>query len=115
MAEVDGAGLDMFGGDTDSDSSEATPGSLEVTAPLGAGAAGFLELVEGTATKPEAGGGGGGGRGGGGATAAGVEGKVQEVEDIAKVRELLDAGIDVQQKVMCHVSVCIGDSTDAHE
>ena len=87
MAEVGGAGLDMFGGDTDSDSSEASaatpgPGSMENTAQKGGDAAGgFLGLVEGTVAKPEAGSGGGGGRGGGGATVAGDEGKAQEIEE----------------------------------
>ena len=154
MSAAAGYAEDMFGRDSDSDSSEeavdgeeAAVNTEENTAPTGGVAAGgFLGLAEKSIAKPEAGSGGGGRVGrGGGATGEGGEGKAREVEedlpppppqtqggaqpkktlprpvyegkpdalitvvgeaeeadeepDIAKVRELLDAGIDVRYQV----------------
>ena len=148
-------GENMFGRDSDSDSSEeaedveeAAVNTEEHTAPTGGGAAGdcgFLGQVEKSVAKPEGSSGGGRVGGGGGATGEVGEGRAREVEedvppllpetqggaqpkktlprpvyegkpaallemiieaaedgeelDIAKVRELLDAGIDILQKV----------------
>ena len=150
-------GENMFGRDSDSDSSEeadvgeAAVNTEENTAPAGGGAAGgFLGQVD-NVEKTDAGSGSGGGSGGGGSgtdAALPTEGKAREGEeedqaedspssqaqggaqpkktlprpayegnaaallemiieaaedgeelDIAKVRELLDAGIDVLYKV----------------
>ena len=152
-------GENMFGRDSDSDSSEeaedveeAAVNTEEHTAPTGGGAAGgFLGQVEKSVAKPEGSSGSGGGGGGGKGTAPSTEGKAREGEeedraedspappmqggaqpkktlprpayegdagalvemlenanvfgcadeepDIAKVRELLDAGIDVRYQV----------------
>ena len=152
-------GEDMFGRDSDSDSSEeaeAAPSTENTPSPeAGVAAGGFLGQVQDVVAKKEAGserGRGGGGGGGGGAMVAGGEDrdatpspevKAREVEDvpppppsqggaqpkktlprpvyegnaaallemllearregeepdIAKVRELLDAGIDIRYQV----------------
>ena len=146
-------GENMFGRDSDSDSSEeaedveeAAVNTEENTAPTGGGAAGgFLGQVEKSVAKPEGSSGGGRVGGGGGATGEVGEGRAREVEEdvppllpetqggaqpkktlprpvyegeagalvemlveagaqgkkpnIAKVRELLDAGINVRYQV----------------
>ena len=146
MSAAAGYAEDMFGRDSDSESSEEAVDGEHPAPTGGVAAGGFLGLAEKSIAKPEAGGGGGGRVGrGGGATGEGGEGKAREVEedlpppppqtqggaqpkktlprpvyegkpdalitvvgeaeeadeepDIAKVRELLDAGIDVRYQV----------------
>ena len=89
MSAAAGYAEDMFGRDSDSDSSEeavdgeeAAVNTEENTAPTGGGAAGgFLGKVEKSIAKPEGSSGSGRGSGGGEGTAPSTEGKAREGEE----------------------------------